>query len=123
MHVENVLAKADSFEDLLLVANRTAPHLSYWGKQYLTVDGYEGTLELSSLSSRVHEIAKKKKCVYTDREISIGRHLIIVLHKVWTVADFQLYLCNFLTLFFAALRNFDCRMQVRKKPLIPNIFN
>ncbi len=122
MSVENVLAKTDSFEDLLQVANHTVPHLSFWGKQYLTVEGHEGILELSSLSSRVNEIAKKKKYVYSDRERNIGRHLITVLHKILTVADFQLYLCNFLTLFFAALRNFDSKMREKEKPVVSGLY-
>lgn len=59
MQIQNTLSHVNSFFDLLPIVKEAKAELSFFGAQYVSVTGYEGTLEIDALAAKVIDLVKK----------------------------------------------------------------
>ncbi|MGD2168703.1 MAG: hypothetical protein PVI40_00480 [Chlamydiota bacterium] len=60
MEIQSVLSNVQTFDELLPIAERSTPHISFLGKRYIRVEGFEGCLKIQSLVEKVEEIIARR---------------------------------------------------------------
>lgn len=56
MDIQTAVENASSFHAINSLVKRATPHVTFWGKRYVTVEGYEGKLDIHRLTVRASEI-------------------------------------------------------------------
>ncbi|NGX60534.1 MAG: hypothetical protein KR126chlam3_01710 [Chlamydiae bacterium] len=105
MQIDRALMLARNFDDLLTLANKAQPHLSFWGQRYVTFKGYDGYLNLDALPKKINNLAKQKRYEFTEQERETGKQLHNTYRNVILLSYFQVEMSNWLTYFLVAIRN------------------
>lgn len=87
MEIQTVLSRASSFSDLLHIADRAEPHLSFWGSEFVSVSGYEGTLCIHALAARTLELLQQLNYEFNEAEREQGARLAARVDNIYYNAD------------------------------------
>jgi len=112
MKLENIFAEAKSFEKLWILAQLVEPKISFWGSEYLVVNGIEGYLNIDSITKRVFELITKNHD-FDESERNYGKKLASRIDYIYGKRDEILKRCNFFTTILVFLRNLSLHTSPR----------
>ncbi len=114
MRIEEYFPKVQSYEQLCEIAKYAEPKLSFWGKEYLVVDGYPGTLEINAIYRRsIHLI--KKKPEFNERERSLGKKIAGRISYIYEKSNSNLISSSIITKIIHFFRDFELNYYGRLK--------
>ena len=87
MEIQTSLARASSFSELLQIAEHAEPHLSFWGSEFLSVSGYEGTLSINALAARTLELLNQLNYEFSEVERENGMRLASKIDDIYCNRD------------------------------------
>lgn len=103
MTIQKVLSECNSYKDLCTLAELSKPKLSFWGSQYIIVDGYEGTLEINDITKRLFELVKKDYD-FNEEERAFGKRIASRINYIYDDIDVQIRASNLFTRIIAFIR-------------------
>ncbi len=113
MKIENFFASAQSYEKLCEVAEKAKPKISFWGSEYIVVQGYDGYLGINSITKRLFELVKKNHD-FDEVHRNYGKRITLRINHSYDRSDEILKICNFFTKMFVFLRSFGCSINLRE---------
>ena len=87
MEIQTALSRASSFSELLQIADLAEPHLSFWGTEFVSVSGYEGTLSIHELAARTLELLQQLNYEFSEEEREQGTRLASRVDNIYYNAD------------------------------------
>lgn len=132
MDIQTALSNARTFSEILPLAERAEYKVSFWGKHYICVPGYEETLNVSALAGRVIELLQQNKYEFSETERFSGRRLAGRIDYLFEESDRQwnktnclikplLMLVGFFHSLFSGQLNTGIRYRWAQGPLnLPN---
>jgi len=102
--IGSALAATQSFADLCVLVRNAKVHLSFWGRRYIKVAGYSGTLPIDALAQRVLELVKQNPN-FDQSERSHGKTIAALIDQFYDTSDQQVIDSSWLTKKFVSLRN------------------
>lgn len=75
MDIEMALSNAHSFSELWALTSRAEAKLSSWGRECVSVQGYEGISNVDVFAFKTIELLKKLNYEFSEQERSAGGHL------------------------------------------------
>ncbi len=110
MSVQTVVSRASSFSELLPIAERAEPHFSFWGSRYVSVSGYEGTLDIDALAARTMELRRQLNFGFSLAEHTAGKRLAERIDRIYDDHQWQVSQANCFTRVLDFLRGFPCAL-------------
>jgi hypothetical protein len=108
MNLQAVVSNARSFSELLPIAQRAEPHLSFWGSCYITVAGYEGSIDIDGLASRTLQLMRQFNHDFSIREHTAGKRLAARIDRIYDKHIEQIEDAHCFTRILFALWNWPC---------------
>ena len=112
MEIGKVFAEAQSYEALCALAEKAEPKISFWGAQYLVVEGYESSLDIDSVVRRMSALVKKNH-EFNQIERSYGKRIASRVSYIYEKSDEILKTCNLFTKILVFLRSLNCNLSHR----------
>jgi len=117
MNIKNALSDAVSFKDILYMADKSKPKISFFGYKSISVAGYNSFLNLDDLAASTMK-AIEKNFNFTEEERAIGKELAKRIDKIYEESDELVKMSNIFTRIIHALRKFisdlcDCGYNTR----------
>lgn len=103
MNIQKALIKAESFSEILNIANQSAVKISFFGDEHFSSPSFSGKLPLNSFAERVRELLIKGYD-FDEAERQIGRQLSEKISFFYTESKIALKNCNCLTRLFNFIR-------------------
>jgi hypothetical protein len=110
MYIERAVSDTQSFSGLLPIAEQAEARLSFWGYQYVYVNGYEGTLHIDALASRVLELLREVDYEFSEAERESGKQLAEKIDRLYVDTDRQFSEANCFTQAMTVLREIISRI-------------
>ena len=110
MNVQETVSSARSFSSLLTIAERAEPHFSIWGSRYISVSGYEGTLDVDALAARTMELLNQLNYGFSLAEHTAGKRLEERIDRIYDDHKRQVAQANVVTRILDFLREFPCAL-------------
>jgi len=108
MNVQETVSSARSFSSLLTIAERAEPHFSFWGCRYVSVSGYEGTLDINALAARTMELLHQFNHAFSPAEHTAGKRLAERIDRIYDDHQRQVAQADFFTRVLDVLRILPC---------------
>ncbi len=104
MEIQKTLAEITSYEKLCEISKSSTPKLSFWGSQYIIVDGYERTLGIDDITKRLFELVGKNY-EFDEEERALGKTIASRIDFIYNDIDSQIRFSNLFTKILAILRS------------------
>jgi hypothetical protein len=108
MNLQAVVSNASSFSELLPIAERAEPHLSFWGSRYITVAGYEGSIDIDDLASHTLQLLSQFRFEFSLAEHEAGKRLAARIDTIYYEHHRQVDESHCFTRILLALRTWPC---------------
>ena len=103
MNIEKSLSQAQTFAELLPIAQRAHAEVSFLGARYVHVNGYEGSLSLDALAERVEELVDEN-FEFDESERACGKEIASLIDRIYLNSDRALKDSFILTKLFNCIR-------------------
>jgi hypothetical protein len=104
MNIKKTVSEIQSFSGLLPIAERAEVKLSLWGSRHVCVAGYEGTLHIDALASRVMRLLRQVNYEFNETERGPGKRLAARIDQLHAESDRQVMGANLFTQGLVTLR-------------------
>lgn len=81
--IQKTLANVPSFEAMYPIAKKAKLHQSFFGRFYIAVEGYKGSLGLDALEIRLIKLIKKTNYEFDEKERKFGDKIDDKIHHIY----------------------------------------
>jgi hypothetical protein len=103
MKIEGFFKTVQSYEKLCEIAEKSVPKISFWGAEYLVVEGYDGYLGIDAIVNRLFEIIKKNY-EFNETERFFGKRISSRMNCIYEKSDEIYKTCNIFTRILVFIR-------------------
>lgn len=104
MKIENIFAEIQSYEKLCSLTEKAEPKISFWGSRYIVIEGYEGYLDLHSITQCLFQLIEKNY-EFNEKERAYGKRIAARIDYIYNKSTEILKTCCCITRVFVFLRN------------------
>lgn len=112
MKLEQVLTSTQNYENLCALAEKAEPKISFWGSERIVIDGYQGSVGIEAITSRVFEMLAKNE-EFSEVERGYGKRIASRINHIYEGRDEILKARNIVTKILVFLRNLSLQTSPR----------
>ena len=86
MKIEDSFQLVQSYEKLCEIAEKSEPEISFWGAEYVVVEGFEGSLNIDAITKRLFELLKKNY-EFNEVERALGKRISSIISITYNKRD------------------------------------